>query len=256
MRILVDGDILTYRAACSPVKIGYDHFAGKDIKRPPLEVEAKAKFKELLLEVLEETRENPFDEDDYELYITGKGNFRNDYAVTAPYKGNRKEVEKPEWLESVRQYALSDFEAILSSGEEADDLLAMRATELGPENACIASTDKDMLQVNCWHYNITKKTMTYVEPFEGIRWFYGQIIEGDRADNIIGINGIGPKKREKLLEHCKTEDDLYDACVACFMSNGYSLDEAVLRVIENGRLAWLRREVGQVWYPMILTGDD
>ena len=29
-------------------------------------------------------------EPDYRVYLTGKGNFRNDVAITAPYKGNRR----------------------------------------------------------------------------------------------------------------------------------------------------------------------
>jgi hypothetical protein len=106
-----------------------------------------------------------------------------------------------------------------------------------------------MLQVNCWQWNITKKVLTYVEPFEGLRWFYGQLIEGDRADNIIGVRNIGPKKREKILADCTTEDDLHIACVATFMDTGLNSAQSETRVLENGRLAWLRREPEQIWEP-------
>ncbi len=63
---------------------------------------------------------------------------------------------------------------------------------------------------------------------------------GDRIDNIIGIKGIGDKKSEKILKDCVTEKELYDKCVQM-----YDGDEA--RVIENGRMLWLRRYEGEVW---------
>ena len=181
------------------------------------------------------------------MYITGKGNFRYDYAVTAPYKGNRKDLEKPEHLGNIRDYLVTHWGAVVSEGEEADDLLAIRATELGPEGFILASTDKDMLQIPGKHYNITKKTITEVDEFEGLRFFYSQIITGDRADNIIGINGIGPVKANKILEGCVDEAELYDACLKAYYDDGCPLLEANLRVLENGALAWLRRYEGQVW---------
>jgi 5'-3' exonuclease len=63
---------------------------------------------------------------------------------------------------------------------------------------------------------------------------------GDRIDNIVGIHGIGEKKSEKILKDCTTEQEFYDKCVEM-----YEGDED--RVIENGRMLWLRRYEGQVW---------
>ena len=251
MIILIDGDVLCYRAACSPIRLGYiDKETGKEAKRGPTEGEAIGTLKSLVIEVLEgASGKDSFSNIEHEMFLTGKGNFRNDYAVTAPYKGNRKEVEKPEHLEACRGYMRLAYKTKMSSGEEADDLLGIRSTQLGPDVACVASTDKDMLQLNCWHYNITRKDLIYVEPFEGLRWFYGQLIEGDRADNIKGVHGIGPKKREKILAECTTEHDLHFMCVETFMNTGLSSDESQARVLENGRLAWLRREQGQIWSP-------
>ena len=69
-------------------------------------------------------------EPDYKVYLTGKGNFRHDIAVTEPYKGNRKEKEKPVHLEAIRQYLIKDWNAVVSEGEEADDLIAIDATAI------------------------------------------------------------------------------------------------------------------------------
>lgn len=250
--ILIDGDVVSYRAACSPIReFAGNEWSGEWVKRPPTEQEANDKLDELIEEILEGVTGWFTSETPYEVFITGKGNFRYDVAVTAPYKGNRTNLEKPEWLSSVRDGLRDRWGAITSVDEEADDLLAIRATELGPEGFVLASTDKDMLQIPGEHYNITKKEKTTVSPWEGLKFFYSQIITGDRADNIIGIMGIGPKKVEKILADCNTEAELYETCLATYQEvEGLDRDAAILRVLENGTLAWLRRFPNQMWFPL------
>ena len=160
--------------------------------------------------------------------------------MTWEYKGNRRNTQKPEHLDHVRQYFLDYYHAELSDGEEADDLISIRATQLYP-NCVIASVDKDFKQIPGWHYNTRTGDRFYVDAWEGTKFFYQQIIMGDKADNIHGIKGIGPKKSEKLLAEATTERELYDICVDTFSSEE--------RVIENGQLLWLRREVGELWQP-------
>ena len=53
-------------------------------------------------------------EPDYRVYLTGKGNFRNDIAVTAPYKGNRKDKEKPAHLQAIREYLIEEWNAVVT----------------------------------------------------------------------------------------------------------------------------------------------
>lgn len=176
---------------------------------------------------------------DYVVYLTGKNNFRHQVAVTQPYKGNRP-AEKPENLEAIRQHLLSNHPSDLSEGEEADDRIAIAATEmLG--TAVICSIDKDFDQVPGWHYNFVKDEKYWVSEQEGLFFFYTQVLTGDRADNIPGIKGFGPVKAKKALKDCKDEVEMYRVCVALYGSED--------RVIENGRLLWLRRTPGQQWCP-------
>lgn len=218
---LIDADVLSYR-------IG---FACKE------DTQEKAAY--TLSSSLEEMLYVELDINTYELFLTGKNNFRNTVAITAPYKGNRKDVAKPIHLEFLRGYMVDAWGATISDGEEADDLIAIRATELG-DDALMVSIDKDFNQVAGWHYNFVKKDKYYVTAEEGMRFFYKQILTGDRADNIPGIHGVGDKKAEKMLKDAKTEQELYAVCVEALGAE---------RVLENGRLLWLRREKNQLWCP-------
>ena len=89
--ILIDADILVYRIGWScnneSEKIAVSTIDGfiSDIL--------------LQLNVDEET-------DYYVLYLTGKGNFRKEYAVTAEYKGTRKDKEKPVHIQALRQHLI------------------------------------------------------------------------------------------------------------------------------------------------------
>ena len=224
MKVLIDGDILTYRAAFScegqPIEDAYD------------------KIDSLVEEIMKATS---FDEtsENYEMFITGKGNFR--YDIQETYKQNRSGKPKPEHLPGLRDYLVEAYNAKVSVDCEADDDIATRATELGPD-AIIASIDKDFLQVPCHHYNLNRGTLVKVEEFEGLVFFYTQILMGDKADNIFGIKGVGPVKAGKMLVDATTERSLYNVCVAAYGGD-------VAKVVENARLLWLRREEGQVWQP-------
>lgn len=227
-KVLIDGDIVAYRSA----------FATQDL----LPKDAEEKFEILIDYILEQCLDFPTP-DQYEIYLTGKGNFRFDVAKSHIYKGNRKDAQKPIHLGHVRLYAIEKFGAIVSEGEEADDLIAIEATRCGPDTV-VASIDKDMLQIPCKHFNFGRNEWSDVSEWEGLKFFYKQILTGDAADNIIGLYKVGPVKADKLLDGAVTEQEMYERCI-----NAYSGD--VDRVIENARLLWLRREEGQLWEPPV-----
>jgi len=229
LQILVDGDPFAYRAAFS--------CADEETEA------AVEKIDELIETALEAVLWEVTD-DKYQIFLTGKGNFRKKIAVTREYKGNRKQ-ERPAHLVDIRQHLIDNWKAIVSKDEEADDLIGIWSN---PESIVI-SIDKDMLQLPCTHYNPHRRTWKTVEEFDGLKFFYKQILTGDSADNIQGIYGVGPKKADKILSDCQTEQDLYQECV-----RAYGGDED--RVIENGKLLWLRREEEQIWQPPKFTDSD
>jgi len=217
--LLIDGYILSYR-----VGFAYDD--------EPFGL-ARHRLGETIETICQE-----LGSEDFELFITGKTNFRNDYAVTEPYKGNRT-GKRPVHYDELREYML-EIGGKLVEGQEADDAIAIRATELGKYKCFIVSIDKDFDQVEGWHYNFVKKQQYYISATQGMLNFYMQFLTGDRIDNIIGVKGIGAVKAKKLLED-KTEREMFEVCVEKLGSEE--------RAVENGILLWLRRYEGQIWTP-------
>lgn len=222
MKALVDADILVYRFG----------FASEG---DPAEF-ALARLSEFLDNLYVTL---PVDE--VEGYLTGKGNFRNEVAVTAPYKGTRK-AEKPYHFDLLREYMQTSWGFVEVEGIEADDKLGIEAYKHEPEETIIVSIDKDLNMIRGNHYNFVKEEQYYITEEEAIRNFYLQMLTGDKVDNIIGLPGIGPVKSKKMLADCTTELEMYDVVLKAYDNN---LD----RVIENGRLLWILREEGQVWQP-------
>lgn len=224
---LIDADVIVYRVA----------FASEEEE----EEICLARAKDFIFEIVY----TELNCDDYKAYITGKGNFREVVATTAPYKGNRKDFQRPKHYDALRAY-LQRLGAELVEGQEADDAIAIKAQK---GSYWIVSIDKDFDQVPGWHYNFVKKEKYYVTEEEGLRNFYTQILTGDRVDNIIGIKGVGPVKAEKILKDCTTEREYYDACVKAY-------DGDIARVTENGVLLWLRRYPNQLWQPPLPLQDS
>jgi hypothetical protein len=179
---------------------------------------------------------------DFEFYITGKGepNFREAIAVTQPYKGNRSGTKKPEHLQALRDRLVNYWSAVVAKGEEADDLISKRMTQLGDNCICI-SIDKDLDTVQGWHYNFRKQDLYYVDADEALYNFYHQLLTGDRVDNIQGVQGIGPKKADKLLAELTTEQEMWDVCVEAHGS--------VDRALEDAILLHMRRKDNEIWQP-------
>ena len=219
---LIDADSLCYA-------IG---FSSNDAEEPF----AIARLEETMTELCME-----LDCDDYKGFLTGKGNFRDVVAVTAPYKGQRVS-EKPVHLQALRCHLVTSWGFEVVQGIEADDAVGIAAYAVPEEETIMVHIDKDLNQFRGWHYNYRKKEKYFVTEFEGLTAFYTQILTGDRIDNIIGLKGIGPVKAKRILEECTNENELYQAVL-----KAYEGDQQ--RVLENAQLLWLQREANQVWQP-------
>ena len=160
----------------------------------------------------------------------GKSYFRMD--MSDEYKANRK---KPKEEEEVKRYEaffevlnnlpdMLDEEVLKFRGVEADDTIAhlvMKYEEQTNYNHIwIVSSDRDLYQLvseKTSIFNIFgRREVTYTTMQEEMEitpdlYLLSRIIEGDKSDNIIGVEGIGPKRAQGLAKEYKTFDALIQA---------------------------------------------
>lgn len=184
-----------------------------------------------------------------ELYIgrpdSGK-NFR--YSIYPDYKGHRNADDKPLLHKEIVEYAASVHGARLVDTVEVDDMLSIRANTLAArgEEYVIAGVDKDLLQIEGYHYRLHKQTLHNVDKISALRSFYTQVLTGDSADNIPGLPGVGPKTAAKIIEACVPEaKDLYEVCLGHYLSRGLSEEEmnrncALLYLLKHEEDEWKR----------------
>lgn len=225
-RVLIDGDILTYR-------IG---FTTEDVE----EGIARWRLEELIERIMDQTGTK-----DSVIYLTSadRSNFR--FELFPEYKANRKNKPKPKHYEFLRNTMEKEFMAQVISGEEADDALGIELTKSG-EDAVVATIDKDLDMIPGWHYNFVKEVLYKISPLEGMRSFYYQCLVGDKStDNIEGCPRIGPVKATRMLEGAECESEMFQTVLRQYL-RAYG-DEAPERLWLAGHLLWIRREPGQSW---------
>ena len=237
---LIDGDILVYR-------IGFA--SEKDEEPDPID-KVLHSVKVYIQTIMDGAGANR-----KQLFLTGPGNFREEIATILPYKGNRENNKKPYHFDNIREYMIEYHDAIVSEGNEADDLLAIETYQnflrhngdQDKADVVLCSLDKDLDMVPGWHFNWNHERLYWVSEEQGIRTFYLQLLTGDRTDNIQGIPKIGPKKAEKILEGLNDPYEMYVASLKAYTK--YYEDAAYEALLENARLLWMQREPGELWEP-------
>ena len=201
-----------------------------------------------------------------ETHLTGSTNYRNDIGTSVTYKGNRLGKEKPPFFYEVKDYIVDKYRAQVSLNEEADDTISIRACSIGqPEKVVVISPDKDMGIIPCYlwdghpdhpmklssglGYLMWQRRRNYNQVVGcGMRFFYWQLIMGDTADH---IKRPWRYNRGEIFEHYEgiqalsTEWTLFKYALKVYLDKGSNYD----RLVENGRLLWLRRKVGELWEP-------
>lgn len=258
MTVGIDGDVLRYELGA--VAMEKEEVFGITVERPWPSSDVYELVDQRIQSIIERSGESEF-----EIYVTGPGNFRFDIATIRPYKGNRSAVQKPYHWGTVSDRLLLHWGARVVEGIEADDALALAATEATRAGLryVIASRDKDLRQVPCLHYSwacgesqpekpvygveglgeielVTvqhPKSKSHKVVGNGIRFFYSQMLTGDTVDNIQGCPRVGPVEAVKLLQNLETEQEMF-LTVAWQYRLKYG-DGWKAALEENARLLWL-----------------
>ncbi len=188
--------------------------------------------------------------------LSGSPKFRDQFRNVIPYKENRATSKvKPAHVPAILDWYVKKIwgNQIACQPEvgEADDYIAMKATEAGHEHSLIIGVDKDLLQIPGWHYNPKKDILQYVSPQQGLCTLYRQILIGDSADNIPGCKGVGPKGAIAWIYEGLSEEYMYNNVVSCYSTHnkGQTEDDIAALIYETANLVYLRRHMEDYWNP-------
>ena len=238
--VLIDADVVAYYSSFGLDDTGFAAAATKcDIRMQQIIDECQA--------------------EKYRAFLSGHRNFRNAVASLQRYKGNRYDehgeriTPQPEWLHEVRNYLVTNWGAVISDGEEADDVLSYTQADnimkYGKDYSVISTVDKDLLINPGWHHNMSSGYLQevdhdgslFLDPKgkvrgTGMRFFFAQMLMGDSADWIPGLpkitdaikeniptetnlrrGGCGPKAALSILADCDTIQDMHEKVYACYL---------------------------------------
>jgi 5'-3' exonuclease len=265
---LIDGDILRYEVPFA-AETGWKamHPEDKDAL-PPFGYVVDILHKRLEdIKAACQTSEQPV------IYFTTGPTFRFDIAKKKPYKGNRKEENKPWHYKNFTVYLRDVLGAIEVTGIEADDQLAIDHTR-SQGTTILCSRDKDLRQVPGWQFSwelgkqpsfgpelITKEGWLKLSPKRdkivgtGLAFFYSQVLTGDATDNIPGLPNCGPVAAYQRLtegpwlEPSTRPVQMLSAVIEAYREHyGASWDTELL---EQGRLCWLTRRLNEDGSPQL-----
>lgn len=251
---LIDADIYAYSCGAATQKTLKGVFEDGE---PLIEAEpvahALALVRGSLERAIDKCRELGYEE--FQLYLTGSGNFRDKVAITAPYKGNRDRLARPVHYQAIRDYMVNRWGAVVEEGWEADDAVtaASYAMQHDPERCIIVSQDKDLRTVPGLLYNPRKEVITKISREDAVYNECIQILVGDTVDNIPGCYKVGEKKAPEIIEPRLPVKEMHKRLVQAFEESKtrkgcpYAEREAREVCTEMGRLVHLKRHRKDTW---------
>jgi len=229
MKLLIDGDILAYKAAAAcevPLNVYedvYTYWANKD--------EAYAAVKD----EIDSLATKLYTSEVMIAFSDRKNNFRKN--INPEYKANRSGTRKPLIYYPLREMIEDHYDTVCWDNLEADDVMGILGSDPFNEYVLV-SIDKDMRTIPCQLY--VNDTLINIGLEEANRNFLIQTLTGDTTDNYKGCRGVGAVKAKALLAKVnmiKEFDAAWDAVVGAFVKAGQTEEDALL----NARMARILR---------------
>lgn len=242
MQLLIDADILLYRAAASvenEIEFEEDVWVLWTEENEAIEA-----FTLSVASLLERA-----DTYGYLLCFSDAKNFRKD--ILPSYKGQRT-GRKPMGFKSIRERVIEEYKhkVVMKPTLEADDCIGILATKY-PEKYAIWSADKDLKQIPGKHLSEDGFIDVSVEAAD--RFFYTQVLTGDTVDNYKGCPGIGAVRADNLL----SKGEPWSIVVGAYKKAGLDEKEAlvqarVARILRHTDWDEDKQEV-KLWVPTTTT---
>lgn len=198
--LLIDGDIIAFRAAAAAQKIMEDRFGYVYPFANRHEGEAIVDNMIIGLEMAFKTSH-------FRIALTDpESNWRHD--IYPEYKSNRKDSVRPLLLDILKDYLREKYAAFHWPTLEADDVLGILSTE--PQEyegeRILVGFDKDFKTIPGKYHRLGdpvwngKPKVLEVTPWEATRWHLYQTLIGDAVDGYPGCPNMGPARADALLD--------------------------------------------------------
>ena len=191
-------------------------------------------------------------------FMDGEGpTFRNeiykDYKAQRPRMPEDLKAQIEPLLKGVR---LMGFKTIVSSGVEADDLIAGQTRVLKKDHpVVIVASDKDLRQllddrVVMWDPGGKNEVLMTVADFrrttglEPEQWPDYQALVGDSSDNIPGVPGIGPKTAGAIMKKFPNLESIRDGFDELSLKDQKKIRDHLENIFVFRELTRLRQENG------------
>lgn len=134
------------------------------------------------------------------LVVGDQNNWRKQYHPD--YKANRKDKEKPVMYDIILKELYNNYEVVSLPNLEADDTcrIIYEDNKNYPVRKLLVSIDKDFHSFPCELYDPLHDKQYVINQTEADYNLMKQIIMGDKADNIQGLEGYGEVKTTKFLD--------------------------------------------------------
>ena len=222
MKLIVDGDMLAYRAAFASeyeTKWDEDHWTLMSS-----ETEMKAEVNRVFDNLSDNLGCN-----DILPVFSPRDNFR--FALFPDYKANRRDKRKPLGLRWLVQWIQSKYNGITAENMEADDLIGILCTR-EPSKTVAVSGDKDFGTLPIAWYNPLKDEKKVTTEQEAADFHLVQTLAGDAADGYMGVRGIGNVTARKILDK---EGYTWETVVNAYEKADMTEEDALL----TARLAYI-----------------
>jgi DNA polymerase I len=243
--LIIDGNNLLYRS----------YHASQHL---PWENEFKAIF--IFLRIMISLLKNNGYQKLLVVFDSTKINFR--HHILPGYKIHRL-ATPPQFLQQVdclqELFVQSNISLVKLINFEADDLIASfisQNSESHPDwKLDIFSQDKDLMQllspqVSIYHYNSKKEVVPFTYPkfCQEYRFAPSSYVDylcllGDKSDNIQGVNGIGIKSAQQLIQRFGTVEALYQNIYQLPVKTQDLLADSKQLVYQNKQLITLRKDL-------------
>ena len=241
--LLIDGDVLAYQSAfIAQANIQWEG----DLWTTHSDL---ALAKNWVIERLEMFKEKT-GADAFVIAISDKNNFRR--KLNPLYKANRRSKFAPIGLSPMRDWMAEEYGTVIYPNLEADDTIAIMATDLTPdEERIIVSIDKDFKSVPCTFYDFNRDEIHDVSVEDANKYHLMQTMAGDPVDGYKGIPGVGVVKAMRLLDNNGTN---WDTVLKAYSDAQLTEEEALTNawmayLIQHKEFDPVNQQLKYLWMP-------